>query len=482
MIHRRVWLGFAIAVLGSSCRLDPREHETPHYCCTDLATCQESDGSGELHACADPTRSFCDNHGQFPDSDNVGRTCIGEPGGRTCDVPDDCADPRAPVCALAASQTCVDCAAAADCGRFPSRPLCHPDSGACVECVAPTDCAAARPICDPDGSCRACSINNDCASQLCDVTAGSCVPEADVIYVGMGGVGVDCLRTAPCGSVQDAIGHVTATRRNIHVSSGTYFERITVDGVSFYLASDGGELRAPDGDAGPVVTIMGSATVELRALRIRNATDPMGDGVACVGAGATTVTLDDVLIEDNAGRGVDSSGCRISIVGSRIDQNAGGGVKVTAGAAIVQNNLITRNGGPTAVVGGVELGGPSTLAVDFNTIADNVASGGPGAGISCGSTVPRILSSNLVVGAASQQLAGTGCTFEYTLSNQAVDGPGNLTAAPTFVDAAGGNYHLMAGSAGIDAADPEAILTTDVDGDVRPQGARADIGADEVTP
>ncbi len=50
---------------------------------------------------------------------------------------------------------------------------------------------------------------------------------------------------------------------------------------------------------------------------------------------------------------------------------------------------------------------------------------------------------------------------------------------PLFMDPAGGNYHLVRGSLCIDAGTTVAWLTTDLDGDSRPQGADYDIGADE---
>lgn len=477
----RVLSWFVLAVIAA-CRLDPREQDTSQFCCTDLATCAESGGVDELRPCTDPMASFCDNHGQFTGSESVGRTCIAEPGGRTCDAPADCPDPRAPVCDLPATQTCTDCASAADCTGFADRPLCHPDRGSCVECVAAAECPTERPICDPDGLCRECTLNSHCTSELCNVTIGSCVPQAEVLYVGQGGVGMDCTRTEPCGSVQRAIDLVTPTRTGIRISSGDYDERVTIDGKSFYLFSDGGTLRAPAGEVGPIVTITGAGAVGIDSLRIRAGVGATGHGVDCNGTSATDVTLRGVLVEDNAGFGITSTGCRLAVLDARIDQNAGGGIKVTRGDVVVQNDFITRNGTATSSFGGLDLAEPTTLAADFNTIADNVAVPSAAAGIQCRSVLPRILSSNLVYGVAPLQLAGTNCTFEYTLSNEAVPGTGNLTTPPTFTDGPMGDYHLAPGSAGIDVADVHATLTTDVDGDLRPQGARYDIGADEVAP
>lgn len=61
-----------------------------------------------------------------------------------------------------------------------------------------------------------------------------------------------------------------------------------------------------------------------------------------------------------------------------------------------------------------------------------------------------------------------------------VTGMGNLNADPLFVNVPQGDFHLQAGSPAKDAADPTASLTTDIDGDPRPQGGRPDMGADEI--
>lgn len=472
----RLLICLALAATLPAC-----ERSTEGYCCTDLATCLEPGGTPDLRPCDDPARSFCDNSGTFAASEGIGRTCIPDPGGRSCDAPTDCMSPLSPVCDLAGVQECIGCSAAADCTAFAGRPLCHPQSGACVECVGATDCPMERPTCDPDGLCRECTSDNECTSQLCNQLSGSCVPEDEVIYVGMGGSGTACTRSQPCGSWQVAVDQVTTTRDNIHVSSGTYTERVVVDNHSFYLSGPSAELVAPATGTGPVLSITGTSVVELDSIRIRDATGVTGDGVDCSG-GFATLTLRRAIIEDNENFGVESTNCRLTVTRSRIDGNAGGGIKASGGEVTLQNNFVVGNGSASTTFGGLDLSA-SMLAVEFNTIADNLAAPGLAAGARCQSTLMRIITSNIIVGAGARQVdTMNNCTFIYTISNEAITGTGNRTTLPTFVDALMGNYHLAAGSAGIDVADPAATVNTDVDGDLRPAGAASDIGADEVVP
>lgn len=58
-------------------------------------------------------------------------------------------------------------------------------------------------------------------------------------------------------------------------------------------------------------------------------------------------------------------------------------------------------------------------------------------------------------------------------------GTGNIGAAPGFVDAPSGDVHQLAGSPTVDAADTASAPADDLDGHARPQGAAADMGADE---
>lgn len=62
-----------------------------------------------------------------------------------------------------------------------------------------------------------------------------------------------------------------------------------------------------------------------------------------------------------------------------------------------------------------------------------------------------------------------------------VGNTGNVEGDPAFVDPAGRDYHIRAGSAAIDVG-TNAGVNTDIDGDPRPSGAGFDIGADEYVP
>jgi hypothetical protein len=72
--------------------------------------------------------------------------------------------------------------------------------------------------------------------------------------------------------------------------------------------------------------------------------------------------------------------------------------------------------------------------------------------------------------------------FNQAAGTALTQGPGNQTAPPLFVDAAGGNYREAAGSPTIDAGTAEGVSAADLDGNPRALGAAPDIGAFELVP
>jgi hypothetical protein len=123
-----------------------------------------------------------------------------------------------------------------------------------------------------------------------------------------------------------------------------------------------------------------------------------------------------------------------------------------------------------------------------NTIADNL---GGGQGVFMEEDATLILTNTIIAGHDGAGIAvNAGCTatLEATLwhdNGMDTDGEGtiltgtvNFTGNPSFVNPDVWDYHLTSGSPAIDAG-VGAGVTSDLDGEPRPQGGAPDIGAYE---
>jgi hypothetical protein len=241
------------------------------------------------------------------------------------------------------------------------------------------------------------------------------------------------------------------------------------------------------GVGGGGVSIRGAGTVQLIGNVISgNHHGAWAGGIALFAAGTPT-------IEGNVVTG--------NVAGS------GGGAMwiVNASNATIRNNLFANNSAPEggAIDLGVPSGEPGPLIAN-NTFVGNQGAQGAALYVEGFPSSTRI-ANNLITGGGSgaqlfcdglrdpnppivtfNDVVATGGTRYGGICPDLTGSNGNISAAPAFVDAAHGDYHLASGSAGIDAGTPSGAPPTDIDGDARPQDgdgdgiAAVDIGYDEV--
>ncbi len=404
-----------------------------------------------------------------------------------CRSEDDCSDPLEPICELPAG-ACRMCLGETECSFSPDTPHCAAD-GRCVECLDNGQCDVTTPVCDlPSGVCRPCGEDSEC-SELCDDGTGQCLPETGVIYVDAAVAlsGPDCTKAAPCKTITEGLGRVTATRKHIKIAAGTYAESLIINNVTVILAGTGTASILPSAFTDqPGALVSGTSAVSMRGLEIRGAMgNSQADGVRCTGG---SLALREMTIRSNAAQGVDASNCTLTVERSRVAGNLGGGIRLISADFTVLNSFIVANGstvGGGSPLGGLQLdappSGPGGARFEFNTVADNVANAVVAAGLICPVTTAIAMTSSIVyANGAGVEVSGL-CTWTYSDigDTPTPTGMGNINADPQFVDIVAGDYHVMSTSPCVDAADPAATLTVDYDGDQRPAGGGFDMGADE---
>jgi hypothetical protein len=88
-------------------------------------------------------------------------------------------------------------------------------------------------------------------------------------------------------------------------------------------------------------------------------------------------------------------------------------------------------------------------------------------------------------GSQIDNTSGSTATVTFSDVQGGYSGTGNINADPCFVNAAGGNFHLLPDSPCINAGDPAFVPEpneTDIDGEPRVMLGRVDMGADEFNP
>jgi hypothetical protein len=208
--------------------------------------------------------------------------------------------------------------------------------------------------------------------------------------------------------------------------------------------------------------------------------------------GAPRVSIKGGEISGCIGRGLVATGCSVELDSVLVRNNREGGIEIRNSDYSIVNSFIATNGSQTAT--GSDVGGIAvfnTLAnserFEFNTVAGNLVNGntafasgfhGSNVGLEARSNIIHTLGQGGGIGVV---FAG-GASFEYSLieGDEPFPGEGNIIGNPELVAPFAGDLHLKEESPCIDAADPEATLDHDVDGEPRPAGDAPDMGADEV--
>jgi hypothetical protein len=366
--------------------------------------------------------------------------------------------------------TCVACSSTPDpdgaCASLnPDAPLCVADQ--CVQCRADdtTVCTGTVPVCDLESNtCVGCTAHDQCPASACHFDEGSCLPE-DRVWLVDGDAGGCAAATgsgaAPFCTIADALAQIgQASRGTIRIAAASepYTEAITIDGnrIVALLAAVDDEPPVLDASGAPTLTVDGATAFAQRLQWRSNAQDP-------------ALVLDDAVVW---------------IDRSEIVQNQGGGIDASNASVLHLRTSIIGAGGTGLADRQALCVDGATIDVIASTIAGN--DGSSTASIRCLGGGGGSVRSSIVVGLDPPSISCLGLQADDSVLDTAgVDGEGNMVLGAFnpgwFVDAAGGDFHLVAGTLFEDAGvwhdgDPPI----DLDGDARParDGALDVAGAD----
>jgi hypothetical protein len=454
---------FVLVMLLAACG----SKQNPAVCCTDAANC-EAQGLTTEAMCTGGL--IC-----------RGNTCVAE----DCTSSADC-EAGAPFCP--SSGLCAaTCDTDAECPGFggdAADKFCTVD-GTCVACRMNSDCDVAAPVCDV-GACRGCKVDSECASDVCGAD-GSCVDSSAIVYLSTTGVDSGtCTQASPCLGLTYAATQTSDTRSTISIANGIYAisgsqginlvtaARLDIHGNRATLtAAEGGSFIFADAITVRDLTIDDTLGNEGYALNVRtasiyNVTIKAGSGSSGGLASDGPVDAHQLIVHGGV-VGVSTSST-MTIDGGQID---GGRTGVQGSGSFQLSNLLIYGQSSNALDFGSALG----ATVSFSTIAGNEVSGA----VSCPTSGQFVFSDSIVWVPNSQNAVGISASCQLTrMIVGPIAVPGATNVDPQFVNMAGGDYHLGAGSPAIDEANQGPA--TDFEGDARPQGARFDTGADEYKP
>ena len=419
--------------------------------------------------------------------------------------------------------SCVECGSSNDCSDV-NQPFCETSTGTCEACSEHGQCDSGA--CDYESG--QCISDGDII--YVDSTSGS-----DGVTCGL------APGSSACQHIAGALGglaKVITGRDYLVLAPGNYLENVSITGLTASIIGNGALLRPPGFSTQPPLSLNVGANISIEDMIIEDGNGPgSGVGINCL---ASTLALGNVTVRNNDDAGISTENCSLRLTDSQVSGNVQEGIKMRNGSSltvrgsdikdngfhglhiqssavdirqsrimdnetgglylfsstfVVENNWIAKNGNLTSSPGNPTGGivietvpGPAISPQDVrhNTIAHNLAPAAVGsAGLVCNTGAGTGIvqcDSNIVIGnerpGEDVQTSGT-CGVRYSMVTGITSGVGNVSVLPSFVSEATGDYHLAAGSAGIDIGEPGSPTTSDIDGENRPSGAGFDMGADE---
>jgi hypothetical protein len=401
--------------------------------------------------------------GATPVCDRNGGSCV------ECTQNGDCKTSGKGFCS---QHKCVGCdGVTAGSGCSGSTPACVPSNsgtakaGQCVGCLADKDCSGDTPICNSSNVCERCTADSQCTSGpgICMFhQGGRCATEAETIYVapkiGCSSGSGSGTKDSPFCNSQNAIVGINTNKRVIKMSGGALWPisstTITSNGQQISIVGETGNATITPGAALGIHVTGGN--VYVRGITIEGSTSSAG---IIVDAGAT-LGLDRCVVKNNLGGGlIVNSGANFDVANSIFDGNGPGQV------------------GTTTTFGGVYLGGSPPASGPsrfwFNTVVNNLDKG-----VICYDTT-QALSGMLLKGNNNGDYLSCALdkTSVWVQGKTAADGTASYTGGDLSLDP---NDRLTSTNYCKDHVDSSTLHPSDdIDGDVRPKGAKLDCGADE---
>jgi hypothetical protein len=453
--------------------------------------------------CTDPAFPFCDQAGTF----GRPQTCIAV----TCTAGDFAA------CQGTQALTCN--ANGNDYEVSQCEHGCDADARGCVACLDNTQCANPNPTCDSTThTCRACQVDADCTSEVCDDRSGACIDAASIIYAAADGSAAgDCgSQATPC-TFDRAFTLIDSTHHTVKVRPGTYD---TTRAVSYTtnapdeLFFDGAGATVNNGASAPLFEVLGSGRLFIKGFTFQFKAGAAGENssISCGTFDVPAVTnldAEDIHFTGDGSGLIHIFSCVASLRRIHFVMKGIGLTVVRGGVVTIDQSMFEApSTSSTSSNVGISTIDPTTtphaqihvinsvfanlnedmfltqgtIDVQFSTFVNIVDP------IDCTNdtkNAQRTYANSVFVRTDKQQVAvDSPCIFHDDIMFPQFVVPTHsdnllFNVDPMLKDIANGDYHLLPGSHAIDAADPSSTEMIDYDGAKRPDGVLRDLGAFE---